>query len=177
MQSADVVQWLFFGVLTLLTLGGGLGVVIDRNLFHAALWLLVSLFGIAGFFVALSAPFLAAVQVLVYIGAIVILIIIAIMLTRQMMGVQEASNRQWPLGLAASALSFLVIALVLVLASNGSAPLLHRNAVVTSVSIDSIKTFGYSLVDPGQYALPFELASLLLTSAMIGAIVIARDDN
>lgn len=92
MQSVDWVQWLAFGILTLLTVGAALAVVIDRNLFHSALWLLVSLFGVAGLFVMLSAPFLAAVQVLVYMGAIVILIIFAIMLTRRMMGISSRST-------------------------------------------------------------------------------------
>jgi NADH:ubiquinone oxidoreductase subunit 6 (subunit J) len=176
MGNVDVVQWLFFGVFTLLSLGGGLGVVIDRNLFHSALWLLVSLFGVAGFYVMLSAPFLAAVQVLVYIGAIVILIIIAIMLTRRMMGVREAVNNQWPFGLAASAVAFLVLALTLILASSGNAPLIPRTPIA-EISVNNVAQFGTSLVDPGQYVLPFELASLLLTGAMIGAIVIAREDN
>src|SRR5579859_7413532 len=63
MANIDVVQWIAFIVLSLLVLGGGLMVVADRNLFHSALWLLVCLFGVAGFFVMLSAPFLAAVQV------------------------------------------------------------------------------------------------------------------
>jgi NADH:ubiquinone oxidoreductase subunit 6 (subunit J) len=176
-QSVDIVQWLFFGILTLLTLGGGLGVVITRNLFHSALWLLVSLFGIGAFFVMLAAPFLAAVQVLVYIGAIVILIIIAIMLTRRMMGVREAANNQWFVGLLASALTFLVLGGALLLASSGPSPLLPRTPLTEGFGLNSVAVLGTSLVDPGQYVLPFELASLLLTGAMIGAIVIAREDT
>src|SRR5260221_9591087 len=173
MQNVDVVQWIAFVVLTLLTLGGAIMVVADRNLFHGALWLLVSLFGVAGFFVMLAAPFLAAVQVLVYMGAIVILIIMAIMLTRRLMGEREAANDQWPIALAMSAIAFLVLAFILALASNS--PLLTRTAVAT-ITPDNIVAFGKSLVDTNQYMLPFELASLLLTGAMIGAIVIARED-
>src|SRR5262244_107393 len=112
MQTSELIQWLAFIILSLLTLGGGILVVADRNLFHGALWLLVSLFGVAGLFVMLSAPFLAAVQVLVYMGAIVILIIFAIMLTQRMMGIREAPNEQWPIGLIMAALAFLVIAFV-----------------------------------------------------------------
>src|SRR5258708_11236792 len=109
MQNLDVVQWVAFLVLSLLTLGGGIMVVSDYNLFHGALWLLVSLFGVAGLFVMLAAPFLAAVQVLVYMGAIVILIIFAIMLTQRLMGSKEESNQRWPLGLVMSALAFLLV--------------------------------------------------------------------
>ncbi len=104
-MSADVLQWLIFAIFAILTLGGGIGVAIAPNLFHAALWLLVSLFGVAGFFVTLAAPFLAAVQVLVYMGAIVILIIFAIMLTRRLMGLHEQTSRQWPLALLGSGLA------------------------------------------------------------------------
>src|SRR5258708_15632132 len=118
MQNLDVVQWVAFLVLSLLTLGGGIMVVADRNLFHSALWLLVTLFGVAGLFVMLSAPFLAAVQVLVYMGAIVILIIFAIMLTQKMMGQREALNDNWPVGLVMAALAFLLTSFVFVLASN-----------------------------------------------------------
>src|ERR1700682_3725438 len=120
MQNVDVVQWVAFVILSLLTLGAAIKVVSDYNLFHGALWLLISLFGVAGLFVMLAAPFLAAVQVLVYMGAIVILIIFAIMLTRRMIGVTETVNSSWPIGLVMSALAFLVLAFVLVLASNSS---------------------------------------------------------
>jgi NADH-quinone oxidoreductase subunit J len=176
MQTALVVQWVAFVVLSLLALGGGILVVADRNLFHGALWLLISLFGVAGLFVMLAAPFLAAVQVLVYMGAIVILIIFAIMLTRRVMGPRETVNRSWPLGLVMAALAFLILAFVLVLASNSSLLATAQNPPVLT-NLDTITSFGKSLVDPGQYALPFELASLLLTGAMIGAIVIAREDT
>jgi len=173
MQTVDVVQWIAFGVLTLLTLGGAIMVVADRNLFHGANWLLVCLFGVAGFYVMLAAPFLAAVQILVYMGAIVILIIFAIMLTRGVMGVRETVNERWPVGLAMSALAFLLIAFILVLASN-SQLLTYPADVATDPN--ALVNFGRALVDYKQYALPFEMASLLLTAAMIGAIVIARED-
>jgi len=176
MANVDWVQWLAFGILTLLTIGGALSVVIDRNLFHSALWLLVSLFGVAGLFVVLDAPFLAAVQVLVYMGAIVILIIFAIMLTRRIMGIHETLNSQWWVGAIVAALSFLVIALVLAQAGSGATPLLARTPIAT-LSGKTVVDLGAALVDPTQYALPFELASLLLTGAMIGAIVIAREDE
>ncbi len=175
MQTIDWVQWLAFGILTLITVGGALAVVIDRNIFHSALWLLVSLFGVAGLFVLLNAPFLAAVQVLVYMGAIVILIIFAVMLTRRLMGITESVNSQWWIGALVSIVAFLVIALVLAQAGSGSAPLLARDPIAT-LSNRTVADFGAALVDPAQYALPFELASLLLTGAMIGAIVIARED-
>jgi NADH-quinone oxidoreductase subunit J len=175
-MNVDAIQWIAFIILTILTLGGAIMVAYDRNLFHGALWLLVSLFGVAGLFVMLAAPFLAAVQVLVYMGAIVILIIFAIMLTRQVMGVREMANNQWPVALAMAAIAFLVVALILSLASSNTL-LLARPVQGIPLAPDNVVQFGKALVDVGQYALPFELASLLLTGAMIGAIVIARDEG
>lgn len=174
--TINPVEWGFFGLLTLITLGSAIGVVTNRNLFHGALWLLLSLFGVAGFFVMLAAPFLAAVQVLVYIGAIVILIKIAIMLTRRIMGINEQPNRQWPLGLAAAGLSFIVITGVMIVASSGNTPLLTRNPVADA-NLNSLAMLGVAYVDPNQYAVPFILASIFLTGAMIGAIVVAREDG
>ena len=177
MSTESLVQWGAFGVLTILTIGSALNVARDRNIFHAALWLLLCLFGVAGFFVMLAAPFLAAVQVLVYMGAIVILIIFAIMLTRRMMGLHETENGQWGISLAVAALTCLILAFTMFLASSGSSPLLPTTPKADVSATDSLTGLGVSLVDPGQYALPFELASLLLTGAMIGAIVIAREDT
>jgi NADH-quinone oxidoreductase subunit J len=173
-MTAETLQWIFFGILTVLTIGGALGVVAGRNLFHAALWLIISLFGVAGMYVMLAAPFLAAIQLLVYIGAIVILIIFAIMLTRRLMGLREAPNHQWPLGLAGAAVTFLVLALVLAVAASGDAPLIARMPV-TDITGDSLRDLGVALVDANQYAVPFILASVLLEAAMVGAIVMARE--
>jgi len=168
------IQTFVFFLFSLFTLGGGLGVVTTRNLMHAALWLILSLFGVAGLFVLLSAPFLAAIQVLVYIGAIAILIVFAVMLTRSLTSLREIFNRP-----AASALVsvllfvFLMIGVILpVWGQNGSQANLPVSDVVASTT-----DLGVAFVDRNQYVLPFEVASLLLTAAMIGAIVIARDDE
>jgi NADH-quinone oxidoreductase subunit J len=176
-MTINLVEWGFFGVLTILTIGGGIATVTSRNLFHAAHWLILTLFGVAGFFVMLAAPFLAVVQVMVYIGAIVILIIFAIMLTRRLMGIKEAANNQWPLGLAAAGLTFAVIAGALWLGTTGTSPLIPRVPVLQNISPDSLRDLGVALVSSEQYVLPFLLASVLLEGAMVGAIVIARDQE
>jgi NADH-quinone oxidoreductase subunit J len=174
-MNIDVVQWVFFLVLSAISIGSAVLVVTSRNLFHSALWLLVCLFGVAGFFALLAAPFLAAVQVLVYIGAIVILIIIAIMLTRGVMGIEELPNRQWPLGMLASLLTVVVMGVVIALAGNTG--LLPADPVTAVVPTNTIAQLGSAMVDTGQYTVPFLLAAVFLTGAMIGAIVIAREDN
>jgi len=160
-----------FGLFTILTLGGALGVVTSLNLVRAAIWLMLTLFGIAGYFVLLSAPFLASVQVLVYIGAIGILFSFAVMLTRGMTNLKERFNDQWWLaGLAAlTAFVLLMVGVIVPAFGNSGAPV--SDQVTTTVDL------GVALVSGNQYVLPFEVASLLLTAAMIGAIVIAREDD
>lgn len=168
-------QTIAFFILTLFILGGALGVVTTRNLVHGALYLVLSLFGVAGFFVLLSAPFLAAVQVLVYIGAIAILIIFAVMLTRSMTRLPEVFNQQWWLSALVGALLFVMLAAGIIL------PVWGQNGVLAGIPVSDVvgttTDLGVALVDGNQFVLPFELASLLLTAAMIGAIVIARDDE
>ena len=166
-------QSIAFLVFAVITLGGGLAVVTTRNLIHGAVWLIVSLFGVAGLFVLLSAPFLAAVQVLVYIGAIAILIIFSVMLTRSMTSMREVYNRQWPLSLLVAVLLFLMLLVGVILPVwGGGAPLETPDPAPLVATTEEL---GVALVDGNQYVLPFEVASLLLTAAMIGAIVIARD--
>lgn len=157
-----------FAIMAIFALGGGLGVVTSRNLFHAALYLVLALFGIAGLFVTLEAPFLAVVQVLVYVGAITILITITIMVTRRLMGVQESSNQQWPIAAIGAVLMFAILAYVLLGRFSGVTPL-------ADVPPDSIERLGAAFVDPSAFLLPFEAASVMLLAALIGAIVVARD--
>ena len=168
-------QSIAFIVFALFSLGGALGVVTTRNLIHATLYLILSLFGAAGFFVLLSAPFMAAVQVLVYIGAIAILIVFAVMLTRSMTRLSDLYNQQWLLSALVAGLLFVLLLVGIILpvwGVNGTQAGREVSAVVTS-TVD----LGKALVDQNQYVLPFEVASLLLTAAMIGAIVVARDDK
>ena len=90
------IQHILFIIFGAVTLGAGLMVVTRRNVFHAALFLILSFFGVAGLYVLLEAPFLAGVQLFIYAGGIAILIIFAIMLTRDMMNPDVlGANRQW----------------------------------------------------------------------------------
>lgn len=168
-------QTLAFFIFSVLAIGGALGAVTSRNIIHCALYLIVSLFGGAGLFILLSAPFLAAAQVLVYIGAIAILIIFAVMLTRSMMTLREGVNTQWWVGLLAAGLLFVLLVVGIILpvwGENGTNPNLPVSDIVGTTA-----DLGVALVDGNQFVLPFEVASLLLTAAMIGAIVIARDSD
>ena len=160
-----------FVVFTIFTLGGALGVVTTRNLFQGTIWLMVSLFGVAGYFVLLSAPFLAAVQILVYIGAIAILITFAVMLTRSIARIKERYIRTLPNFIASLAL-FLILLLGVTIPIFGS----HSPESIPDY-VASTRDLGAALVDENGYVAPFLLASVLLTAAMIGAIFIARDEN
>lgn len=160
-----------FFVFTILTLGGALGVVTTRNLFRGTIWLMVSLFGVAGYFILLSAPFLAAVQILVYIGAIAILITFAVMLTRSVTRLNERYLRTIPSFLGALVLFLLLIAGVTIPVFGG------QSSDTAPLVVMTTRDFGKALVDANGYVVPFMVASLLLTAAMIGAIFIARDEE
>ena len=162
---------IIFIVVALVTLGAALSVVISRNLIHSALWLILALFGIAIFYVLLDAGFFAVIQVIIYIGAIAILFIFAAMLTRRVMqDTGPQSNPNWWLGALIALLLFAGITLILVnwQGFTTSAPELANPS-------GRISQLGVALVSADQYVLPFELASLLLVAAMIGAIFVAGE--
>lgn len=151
------------------TLGAALMVVTARNLVHSALWLIASLFGVAVIYALLEAGFLAVVQVVVYIGAIAILIIFAIMLTRnvaQASGPRFNINWAWAFGIAL--LAFVSLGWILSSWSGFSTP-----GTPLVEGADPLRDLGVALVSPDGYVLAFELASVLLLAALIGAIVVA----
>ena len=161
-------QTLFLFV-ALFTLGSGLMVVTTRNLVHAAFWLISTLFGVAVTFALLSASFLAVVQVVVYIGAIAILFIFAVMLTRKDMRDQGPQmNRNWWFGAILSALTFLGL-FFLLQGWDG----LSKTATEIPAGFDAISELGNALVSPDAFVLPFEVASVLLVAALVGAVYVA----
>jgi NADH-quinone oxidoreductase subunit J len=151
------------------TLGAAMLVVTTRNLIHAALWLIAALFGIAILFVFLNAGFLGVVQIVIYIGAIAILMIFAIMLTRQIVNAEGARfNKNWIWALFLSIVFFAAVAWILSLW-----PGFESTKPILSSEFDPVKQLGIALVSPEAYLLAFELASVLLLAALIGAVIIA----
>jgi NADH-quinone oxidoreductase subunit J len=162
------VQEIVFLLLGVVTVGSALLVVTTRQLVHAALWLVVAFGALAGCYLVLTAEFVAWVQVLIYVGAIVVLLLFGIMLTRAPIGRTsdlDSGNR--------------VMAAVVALATA---------AVLVTVVVDGFRT-GYSALRPGEgaakplgesifrtWVLPFEVLSVLLLAALIGAIVLSRTD-
>jgi NADH-quinone oxidoreductase subunit J len=165
-MTAEQILFLLVGALIL---GTALMVVTTRKLLHAALWLVAALFGVAILYAILQASFLAVVQVVVYIGAIAILFIFAVMLTRKEMrdqGQQTRSNWWIPALLGLLILGGLVF---LILGVPGA----DRLPVAMPEGLDTVRTLGTALVSPEAYVLPFEVASVLLLAALVGAVYIA----
>jgi NADH-quinone oxidoreductase subunit J len=162
---------ILFLVVAAVTLFSAMMVVSSRNLMHSALWLVLTLLGVAVSFAMLEAGFFAIVQVLVYVGAIAILIIFAVMMTRQVMRRDPTRlNRGWWAGALLALLLFAAIVIVLSAWDLFLFPLPEA-----SPAADLMTKFGVALVDAQQYAVPFELASVLLLAALVGAIYAAYD--
>ncbi len=163
------ISQIIFLVVAAVILGSALLVVTTRNLIHAALWLIVTLFGVAVQYALLNAGFLAVVQVVVYIGAIAILFIFAVMLTRKEMRDRGPQlNRGWWLS-----------AIIAVLTFGGLTWMLQGWSGFSSVEsnlpagYDAVSQLGNALISPSAFVLPFEVASVLLLAALVGAVYIA----
>ena len=181
------IQQILFILISVVVLGAALLVVTTRNLFHAALYLIISFFGVAGFYVLLEAGFYAAAQVLVYIGAISILFIFAVMLTRNVITAQRA-NSQWSVSAVIAGIIFVIIAVMIGLGplsvvlrgrefGNVQWPLALKDGVLLPVSPTYINDLGKAFVDFNQYALPFLLGAVMLLIAMVGGIWVAREQH
>jgi NADH-quinone oxidoreductase subunit J len=160
--------FLFTGLVTLVA---ALMVVLSPKLVHAALWLILTLAGIAVLFVLLEAGFLAVAQVAIYIDAIAILIILVVMFTSRVMKRTDPQlNRSWWIAALTALLLFGgMLALFL------QAPNLTVEAQPLTVEPEALlEDLGSSLVDVNRYVLPFEVASILLLAALVGSIMIAR---
>jgi NADH-quinone oxidoreductase subunit J len=158
-----------FYALALLVVTSALFVVGARNIFHSAIYLILALFGVAGIFILLDAPFLAAAQVLIYVGAIAILMIFAVMLTARIADTKiRHTNEQVPTGLAVSAGLLAVI-----LYSLWQTPIVQSTAAMPDGPAG--KKLGELFLT--KFVLPFEVISVLLLVALIGAVIIARKDT
>jgi NADH:ubiquinone oxidoreductase subunit 6 (subunit J) len=158
-----------FYIVAALTLAGGLSAVLLKNLVHAALAVTVAFGGLALLFLSLDAQFAGFTQILVYIGAVAILIVFAILLTRgSELPKDGVFSRTWLTGLVIAAGIFSVLGWAVL----QSTPGLPQQAAVPSVTVHDI---GVALV--GRYVLPLELIALLLTAATIGAVIVAMHEK
>lgn len=150
-----------------ITLGSAVAVVLFRNIFHCLLFLALSFLGVAGVYLLLSADFLAAVQVLVYVGAVIILMMFALMLTHRVMTTRlKQVNNQWWIAAPVTAGILAILGRFFVLGP------WHYTIQPQPPTTGII---GLALLR--DYVLPFELASVVLLAAMVGAIVLAKEDK
>jgi NADH-quinone oxidoreductase subunit J len=162
------VAQLIFYIFAALAVGGGLGVVLMRNAVYAALFLILSLLAVSGIYILLASEFLALVQILIYGGAVTVILLFALMLTRVADLTDTLVGAQWPVaGLASALLAGLLIAAGATSDWPGDAA-----GEITRVPFTNV---GDALF--GQWAAPFEIASLVLLVALVGAIVIARQEE
>jgi NADH-quinone oxidoreductase subunit J len=163
MTVADVV----LVALGAVTLGAGVLVVSSRHVVRAGLWLVVTLGGVAGCYLVLTAELVAWVQVLLYVGAVVVLLLFAVMLTRAPIGPSPDLDRaRWP-GLLVGGGAGLGLAALLVDA--------YRWTRIEPPPPGTAARIGAELFR--QWVLPFEVVSVLLLAALVGAIVLARKDR
>lgn len=158
-----------FGILSVLVIVTALMVVTLKNIFHCALALILCLSGVAGIYILLEAEFLAAAQVLIYVGAVAILMIFAIMLTSHLSAAKIKQTNENAVSAALICLIFAACAMLLIGGTN-----VWRISEKT-LPTDNIMMIGKYLMT--QYMLPFEVVSVLLLAAMIGAIVLARKEE
>ena len=157
----------FWGLAVVLV-GSALAVVLSRNLFHSVLWLALALTGTAGVFLLLDAEFLAAVQLLLYAGGIVTIVVFAIVVTERLVGERiTQTNRRITAG-AVVALVF--VALVVNFISEQPLP-----ATRQPLTADLTRTLGEGVLT--RFVLPFELLGVLMLAAMLGAIYFARPED
>ena len=172
MVAADllVAQNIGFGVISLLMILGALRVVTVRNVVHAALWLVVVLSGAAAQYLLLSAEFVAITQVLVYVGAVMVLFLFGTMLTRARIGAEaDLNNKNWAVGLPVALVMLGVLVWVLI---DGFGD--DRLPDPASTSPVPVRVLSDDVFGP--YLLPFWALSFVLLVAVIGAIVLARKD-
>ena len=190
MLFQDVVFWL----LSVVAIGCALGVVLIRDLFRAALLLVAVFIAVGGFFVLLNAEFLAVVQVLIYAGAIAVLIIFAVMLTRDVQQGNPPNRLQIPAVIFAALLlaAMVVVAIdtqwnflpeeerqrVALVQTSAVASIpaesLERAGITDTAEVEAVQDSGLADLLIGKYVLPFEAVSVLLLAALIGALALVR---
>jgi NADH-quinone oxidoreductase subunit J len=159
---------LAFWTLAVVLVGSALAVVLSKNLFHSVLWLALALTGTAGVFLLLESEFLAAVQLLLYAGGVVTIVVFAIVVTERLVGERlSQTSRSLTLGALISAAFVSVVV-------NG---IVQRPLPVErpSMAADLTRRLGESVLT--TFVLPFELLALLMLAAMLGAVYFARPED
>jgi NADH-quinone oxidoreductase subunit J len=168
-SDVNVAQNVGFYIIAAALVVGALRVVTSRNVVHAALWLVVVLSGVAGQYILAAAEFVAVSQVLVYVGAVMVLFLFGIMLTRAQIGVEGNLNtRYWGLGIVPAGALLAVMAWGIIdVVGDDKVPVRESGSMSTEAIADGVLS---------DYLVPFLALSFILLAAAIGAIVLARKD-
>jgi NADH-quinone oxidoreductase subunit J len=176
----NILITLIFFFVAALILFAGVMVVATKNIIHSALWLIASFFGVAALYMLMEAPFLGVVQVLIYVGAVSILILFAIMLTRQVMvnSGEAVFYRRWWLALGVAVLLF---GAALVPTLIGGQPALTQATGAAQQGLGEGRgvadVFALGVAYINDYLIPFQVAGVLLLVALIGAIMVASEER
>jgi NADH-quinone oxidoreductase subunit J len=159
-------QVIAFWIFAIIIVVAALGVVLLRNVFRAAMLLVLSFLSIAGIYILLNADFLAAVQVLIYVGAIGILIILAIMLTREV-----------PIGSPSNKFRIPVLCIVVLFFAGVSYAIINTQWQISGVSPEATTTANLAIkfFSEDGFILPLEIIPILLLATILGAIVLVKD--
>ena len=169
-DDVNVAQNVAFGIIAFVMIFAALNVVTTKNVVHAALWLATVLAGVAAQYILAAAEFVAVSQVMVYIGAVMVLFLFGIMLTRAQIGSEEGlNNKGWALGIPVALLLFGLMAFS-ILDTYGDDTLPART------DVGGFATEGIADQVLSPYLVPFIAVSFVLLAAAIGAIVLARKD-
>jgi NADH-quinone oxidoreductase subunit J len=165
-------KWLVFIVMAVVAIGSSLMMVTRRNPIHSAVWLIVAFCSVAGLYVLLNATFIAVAQVMVYAGAIMMLVIFVIMLIHLEAGPQMAAKRSAAkvIGAVITILLFLQVLGAFMVYSN-----VGKKGAYSATALAKLgNTQAVGMVLYGKYAFAFEIASILLLVGIIGAVVLAK---
>jgi NADH-quinone oxidoreductase subunit J len=161
-------EQLAFTVLAITLVGSALAVVLSRNLFHAVLWLALALTGTAGVFLLLDAEFLAAVQLLLYAGGIITIVVFAIVVTERLIG-ERLTQTNMRIG-GGALLSAVLFGFILLVIARHPLP-----ATRPDMPGDLTRAIGEAVLT--RYVLPFELLAVLMLAGMLGAMYFARPED
>lgn len=163
-----VAQNIFFGIIATIMVVAAFRVVSVRNVVHAALWLVLVMSGAAALYILLAAEFVGVTQILVYVGAVMVLLLFGTMLTRAQIGAEKDLNhRSWALGIPVAGMLFLAMAVALI----GG---FEDDQLPENLDRVTVQQISDDLFSP--YLVPFMALSFVLVATVIGAIVLARRD-
>jgi NADH-quinone oxidoreductase subunit J len=167
-----MIDTVLFYAFAVLVLGGAILTITRRNAVHSAISLIISLLGVAGLYLLQQAEFLFAVQIVLYVGGIMVLFLFVIMLVNLDHAAKERQfTRQWPVGLAAAGLAGAQIGWFVF---KGKAAFAIATSAMPGASAGEGNTEEIARVLFSEYLLPFEIASVLLLVAVVGSVVMAK---